>query len=247
MDTSGAPHFPENLPLGWRELLKGEAEKDYFKTLVRFLSEEYRQKKTIYPARENILRALQAVDYNDVKVVILGQDPYPGKNHAIGLCFGVPNDHFPKPPSLLNIFKEIESDLQVKPNKNESDLTGWTQQGVLLLNTVMTVRAGQPFSHRDKGWEQFTDFIINLLNERSDPIVFLLWGAAAHKKISLINDKNHFILKAVHPSPLSASRGFFGCRHFSKANDLLKNKLSRDPIHWQQVSAPMAAKAKSVL
>lgn len=224
--------FPENLPPGWHSLLRNELQEEYFVKLLGFLKNEYKTGRNIFPRQENILRALQAVDYPDVKVVLLGQDPYHGKDQAIGLCFGVPNQLSPKPPSLLNIFKEIQSDLGLQMNPQESDLSGWANQGVLLLNTVLTVRQNQAFSHRDQGWEVFTDKIIRHLSDREDPIVFVLWGAAARKKRDLI-DKHHYFLESPHPSPLSAHRGFFGSKPFSKANAILK-KLGKDEIQWQK-------------
>jgi len=165
-------------------------------------------------------------------VVILGQDPYHGAKQAIGHCFAVPNDMTPKPPSLLNIFKEIESDCGKAVDKKASELGQWVKHGTLLLNTVLTVRAGQAFSHREKGWEIFTDTIIRTLSARDEPLVFLLWGSPAQAKASLIDAKKHFILKAPHPSPLSAHRGFLGCRHFSKANTILRDTLKRPEIPW---------------
>jgi uracil-DNA glycosylase len=225
--------FPENLPPRWRELLKAESDQPYFKNLTNFLRFEAHAKKIIYPERSRILRALQLVDYDQVRVVILGQDPYHGPRQAVGLSFAVPNDLFPKPPSLQNIFKEISADLQLQMNPKASELTGWARQGVLLLNTALTVEAGQAFSHRNRGWETFTDKIIQQLSHRQRPIVFLLWGAAAHSKASLIDPQKHFILKAAHPSPLSASKGFFGCKHFSKTNEILTEKLHENSIDWK--------------
>ena len=227
--------FPDNLPAGWHDLLKEEASKDYFQKLTAFLKEEYKSGQTIFPAKENILRALQLVDYNDVRVVILGQDPYHGPRQAVGLSFAVPNDLSPKPPSLQNIFKEIQSDLHTELDFKKTDLTGWAAQGVLLLNTVLTVRKGQAFSHRDRGWEAFTDRVIELLDKREEPIVFLLWGSPARQKKILIRNSRHLILEAMHPSPFSADKGFFGCKHFSKTNAFL-NKIGKKPIQWQHVS-----------
>ena len=228
--------FPENLPPGWRALLASEKDKDYFKKLTSFLNTEYRAGKHVYPERAKVLRALQESDIDDVRVVILGQDPYHGPGQAVGLSFAVPNDLKPKPPSLQNIFKEIEADLKVSMTARGSDLSGWVKHGVLLLNTVLTVRAGEALSHREKGWELFTDRVIACLNERETPIVFLLWGASAHKKKALLTNPNHFILESVHPSPLSAHRGFFGCRHFSKANAILKDRIGTATIDWSQTS-----------
>lgn len=231
MNFNQEPRFPDHLPEGWKGYLTAEKEKPYFKSLVRFLKDEYSAKKMIYPQRSNIFKALQAVDYTKVKVVILGQDPYHGKDQAIGLSFAVPNELFPKPPSLQNIFKELADDLSIKVPEGKSDLSGWAEQGVLLLNAVLTVRAAQAFSHRDKGWENFTDRIIEILNERTDPVIFILWGSAAQKKKTLITNKQHFIIESAHPSPLSAYRGFFGSKPFSKVNQIL-TKLGKTPIDW---------------
>lgn len=232
--TAKSERFPDNLPPGWRALLDEEKNKDYFRSLTKFLKSEYQSGKKIFPSQDRILKALQSVDYDDVKVVILGQDPYHGTEQAVGLCFAVPGSLKPKPPSLVNIFKEIKSDLGVELSPQDSELTGWTKQGVLLLNTVLTVRANQAFSHRHKGWETFTDKIISILNQREKPIVFILWGAAAQSKTEIIDTKRHFILKAAHPSPLSAHKGFFGCKHFSRVNQILSEKIHSDPIQWQK-------------
>jgi uracil-DNA glycosylase len=224
--------FPDNLPAGWRAHLQEEAQADYFQGLIRFLRDEYRAGKTIFPPRDRVLRALQSTDYSDVKVVILGQDPYHGPGQAIGLSFAVPNSLMPKPPSLMNIFKEIETDLGKKVNPHHSELTHWVRQGVLLLNTVLTVQQSQAFSHRDKGWENFTDRVISLLNERQDPLVFILWGTPARKKKILITNPIHRIVESAHPSPLSAYKGFFGTKPFSKTNAILK-ELGKTPIDWE--------------
>ncbi len=236
---SNQSRFPENLPDGWKKLLKSEASEPYFQKLIQFLNSEYSSKKSIFPPREFILRAIQSLDYADTKVVLLGQDPYHGDGQAIGLCFGVPNSVFPKPPSLKNVFKEISSDLGIKMGPELSDLTGWLAQGVLLLNTVLTVRKSEPLSHREKGWETFTDKIIRHLNDRKDPVIFILWGASAHKKKELITNPNHFILQAPHPSPFSADRGFFGCKHFSKTNEILRG-LGKSEIQWELTSKDSA-------
>ncbi len=235
--SDAAQKFPDNLPARWRTQLASEASQPYFKELTRFLVDEYNKKQVIYPRRAWVLRALQRVDYDDVKVVILGQDPYHGPGQAIGLSFGVPNELLPKPPSLQNILKELQADLGIEVAKNQSDLTGWADQGVLLLNTVLTVRQGQAFSHQKKGWEEFTDRIIRRLDERDEPVIFLLWGAAAQRKRELIKNSRHIILASAHPSPLSAHRGFFGSRPFSKINEILTQKLSREPIDWGRASA----------
>jgi uracil-DNA glycosylase len=227
--------FPQSLPPSWRKRLGAEAEKPYFKSLVRFLNEERRSGTAIFPSKDDVLRAVRSLDLPDVKVVILGQDPYHGPGQAIGLSFAVPNSLFPKPPSLQNIFKEIRSDLGVPIPEGLSDLSGWVAQGVLLLNTALTVRQGQAFSHRDQGWETFTDEVIKALNEREEPVVFLLWGAAAQKKKLLLTNSKHFILESAHPSPLSAHRGFLGNKHFSKTNEILR-RIGKEPIRWERVS-----------
>lgn len=213
----------------WDELISGEFEKDYYLKLREFLIEEYKT-KTIYPDKHDIFNALKFTSYEDVKVVIIGQDPYHGPNQAHGLSFSVQ----PKvqiPPSLLNMYKELKEDLGCFI-PNNGYLVPWAEQGVLLLNAVLTVREGQANSHRNKGWEKFTDKVIQLLNEREEPVIFLLWGNNAKEKGELITNKHHFILTTVHPSPLSASRGFFGCRHFSKTNEILRD-LGKEPIDWQ--------------
>jgi len=213
----------------WDHLLAEEFQKEYYRKLREFLVEEYRT-KVIYPSMYDIFKALILTDYEDVKVVILGQDPYHGPGQAHGLCFSVP-EGISLPPSLQNIYKEIENDLQIKMNPS-GDLTCWAKEGVLLLNTVLTVRANQANSHRGKGWELFTDKIIELLNAREKPIVFILWGNNAKAKIEKIDNPHHLVLTAPHPSPLSAYYGFFGCRHFSKTNNFLKS-MNIPPINWQ--------------
>lgn len=233
--TQQTSTFPNNLPPKWRSHLAEEAEKPYFTNLTRFLRTEYQGGQRIFPPRERVLRALQSVDLDQVKVVILGQDPYHGEGQAVGLCFAVPNELKPKPPSLMNIFKEIQTDLGKKVDPTKSELSHWVSQGVLLLNTVLTVRMGQANSHRDKGWENFTDRIIRLLNDRQDPLVFILWGGPARKKKALITNPRHHIIESPHPSPLSAHYGFFGSRPFSKANALLQ-KMGKPPIDWEITS-----------
>ena len=213
----------------WDHLLAEEFQKEYYRKLREFLVEEYRT-KVIYPSMYDIFKALILTDYEDVKVVILGQDPYHGPGQAHGLCFSVP-EGISLPPSLQNIYKEIENDLQIKMNPS-GDLTCWAKEGVLLLNTVLTVRANQANSHHGKGWELFTDKIIELLNTREKPIVFILWGNNAKAKIEKIDNPHHLVLTAPHPSPLSAYYGFFGCRHFSKTNNFLKS-MNIPPINWQ--------------
>lgn len=235
MASMNSERFPENLPHGWKNHLAAENDKDYFKKLTSFLKTEYKNKKPVYPAPERVLWALRSLDYEKVKVVILGQDPYHGEGQAIGLSFAVPNSLRIKPPSLKNIMKEIESDLGKKVNPSDSELSHWVAEGVLLLNTVLTVRKAEAFSHREKGWEQFTDKIIELLNKRKDPVIFILWGAPARKKKALISQPPHFVIESAHPSPLSAHNGFFGSKPFSKANSILK-KLGKEPIHWEITS-----------
>lgn len=218
-----------NLGNSWDEILKEEFKKPYYLKLRQFLVEEY-QTKTIYPHMNNIFNALKLTAYEEVKVVILGQDPYHGPNQAHGLSFSV-QPGIKTPPSLLNMYKELKDDLGCFI-PNNGYLIPWAKQGVLLLNTVLTVREGEANSHRNKGWETFTDEVIRKLNERQKPIVFLLWGNNAKEKIKYINNPNHYILTTVHPSPLSATRGFMGCKHFSKANEILKI-VGETPIDWQ--------------
>ncbi len=205
----------------WDILLADELAKPYYQALRQFLAAEYRA-GTVYPNQYDIFNALKYTTYSSVRVVILGQDPYHGPNQAHGLSFSVKKG-VPPPPSLQNIFKEIRDDLGIDNLGKHGELTSWAKQGVLLLNTVLTVRDGEAASHRGKGWEQFTDTIIRLLNLREDPIVFLLWGAPAGAKAQLIQNPCHLVLKAAHPSPLSAFRGFMGCRHFSQTNQFLKS------------------------
>lgn len=209
----------------WDEILCEEFQKNYFKKLTADLDSEY-QNNTVYPARENIFNALKTTNYRDVKVVILGQDPYHGRGQAHGLAFSV-CEGVKLPPSLKNIFKEIHKD-KIPVN---GDLTRWAKQGVLLLNTVLTVREAQPESHKKLGWGTFTDTVISKTNEKNTPVVYLLWGAFAISKQSLISNPSHLVLTAPHPSPLSAHRGFFGCNHFNLANDFLK-KHSIAEINW---------------
>ncbi len=217
------------LEQSWKDLLSDEFDKEYFKNLTSFVRQEYID-STVYPPAKFIFNALDSTPVDKVKVVILGQDPYHGTNQAHGLSFSVP-DNIPIPPSLLNIYKEIESDLGTKRNGG-GNLQPWADQGVLLLNATLTVRANQPLSHHNQGWEVFTDTIVAKLSEAIRDLVFLLWGSNAQKKIPLIAaNKNHLILKAPHPSPLSAHNGFFGCRHFSQTNIfLLANRI--EPIDW---------------
>lgn len=213
----------------WQNLLEDELEKDYYLKLRKFLIGEYRT-RTIYPDMYDIFNALHYTPYNDVKVVILGQDPYHGPNQAHGLSFSV-KPGVQAPPSLINIYKELNSDLGCYI-PNNGYLKKWADQGVMLLNTALTVRAGQANSHRNIGWEHFTDKIISLLNDREDPIVFILWGSNAQSKMSIIRNPGHHIIKAPHPSPLSAHRGFFGSKPFSKTNKFLAS-IGKEPIDWQ--------------
>ena len=213
----------------WDALLADEIKKDYYLRLREFLKNEYTT-RTIYPPMNDIFNALRHTSYSDVKAVILGQDPYHGAGQAHGLCFSVKKGT-PPPPSLQNIFKELRDDLGIDP-PNHGELTSWSDSGVLLLNTVLTVREGAANSHKGMGWEQFTDRVIQLLNQREQPMVFLLWGGNARAKAGLITNPNHLVLQCAHPSPLSAYNGFFGCRHFSKTNEFLKQH-GIQPINWQ--------------
>lgn len=212
----------------WDELLKGEFDKEYYLRLRAFLKKEY-STQTVYPDMYDIFNAMRYTPYGEVKAVILGQDPYHGPGQAHGLCFSVKKGVQP-PPSLMNIFKELHDDLGTDIPQH-GELTSWAKNGVLLLNTVLTVRAGLANSHRNMGWEIFTDRVIELLNEREKPMVFLLWGTPAKQKAKLITNPEHLILQTVHPSPLSAYGGFFGCRHFSKCNEYLVSK-GETPVDW---------------
>lgn len=216
----------------WNEILKGELSKDYYLTLREFLKSEYRTAR-VYPPMNDIYNALRTTSYKDTRVVILGQDPYHGPGQAHGLCFSVKRGVAP-PPSLKNIFKELESELGItEPECGE--LTGWAKQGVLLLNTTLTVREGKPQSHKGKGWEILTDRIIELLDKKDEPCVFLLWGANARAKKALISSARHLVLECAHPSPLSAHAGFFGCNHFIRANEFLI-KSGREPVRWDFIN-----------
>jgi uracil-DNA glycosylase len=213
----------------WLGPLQGEFEQPYMGELKRFLLAERDRGRTIFPRASNWFRALDLTPLDKVRVIILGQDPYHGEGQAHGLCFSVPPGVRP-PPSLVNIFKELESDLGVRPSRHGL-LEPWAKQGVLLLNSVLTVEMGQAASHRERGWERFTDAVVRLVNAKSDPVVFMLWGSYAQKKASFVDTSRHLVLKAPHPSPLSAHGGFFGCRHFSKANAFLEGK-GLEPIDW---------------
>lgn len=214
----------------WAQALSGEFKKPYYRDLYNFVKAEY-ARTTIYPPADDIFNALHYTPLSEVKVVILGQDPYHNVNQAHGLCFSVLPSQPEIPPSLQNIYKELEEDLGCKV-PNNGYLEKWAKQGVLMLNTVLTVRAHQANSHQNKGWEQFTDAIIREVNKIDRPVVYLLWGRPAQAKSTMLDNLKHLILKAPHPSPLSAYRGFFGCKHFSQTNDfLVSNGL--EPIDWQ--------------
>jgi uracil-DNA glycosylase len=216
---------------GWKSQLLEEFQKPYMRELKDFLRQEMARKKTIYPKGSEYFNALNSTSFDKVKVVVLGQDPYHGPGQAHGLCFSVARG-VDIPPSLVNIFKEIQTDLGVpQEDFRHGHLKSWAEQGVLLLNSVLTVEAGRAASHQGKGWEIFTDRAISLLNEKKDHVVFMLWGAYAQKKGGVIDEKRHLVLRAPHPSPLSAHRGFLGCRHFSQANAYLASH-GIDPIDW---------------
>lgn len=213
---------------GWRKNLSSEFEKPYMQELASKLKIAYSQ-KTIYPLPSDIFNAFNLTPFESVKVVIIGQDPYHGPNQAHGLCFSV-NPEIKIPPSLVNIYKEIESDLGIKM-PTHGHLKSWAQNGVLLLNTHLTVEGLNPMSHKKYGWDQFTDRVIELINQKKENIVFMLWGSPAHSKAKNVDSKKHYILKTVHPSPLSSYRGFFGSKHFSKCNEFLILK-GKTPIDW---------------
>ena len=213
----------------WDKVLKEEVEKDYFKNLIEYIKNEYKE-KTIYPKQTDIFKAFRNTAYQDIKVVILGQDPYHGVNQAEGLSFSV-KVGVKKPPSLQNIFKELNSDLGCSIPEHGS-LDDWTKEGILLLNTVLTVEAGKPASHKDLGWETFTDSVIKLINNKTTPVVFILWGSFARSKKQLITNPNHFIIESAHPSPFSEYNGFFGSKPFSKTNEFLISK-GINPIDWE--------------
>lgn len=216
----------------WDNLLAEEFTKDYYLALREFLKSEYFTRR-IYPPMNDIYNALRYTSYKDTRVVILGQDPYHGYGQAHGLCFSVKKGTVP-PPSLKNIFKELNNELGI-PEPKTGELVGWAKQGVLLLNTTLTVREASPQSHKGKGWEILTDRIIELINEKDTPVVFMLWGGNARAKKSLITNPKHLVLECAHPSPLSAYNGFFGCGHFIKANNFLVNKGER-PILWDKIN-----------
>lgn len=213
----------------WKEALKDEFDKPYFESLVSYLHKEKQEGKRIFPPGGQIFKAFELTPVDQLKVVILGQDPYHGAGQAMGLSFSVP-ENVPAPPSLKNIFKEIETDLGIKMS-GRPDLESWARQGVLLLNAVLTVRSGEPASHSAIGWQEFTDAVIRYINDHCSGVVFLLWGNFARAKRELIDSSRHFVLEAAHPSPL-ARGAFFGCRHFSKTNQILVSQ-GKQPINWQ--------------
>lgn len=218
----------------WLEAIGGEFDQPYMKTLRQFLAAEKDAGQVIYPPGSQIFNAMNTTKFDDVRVVILGQDPYHGPGQAHGLCFSV-QDGVPPPPSLVNIYKEIASELG-PPVPQSGDLTHWAEQGVLLLNATLTVRRAQAGSHQNKGWETFTDAVIRAVNDKHDNVVFMLWGSYAQKKGAIVDRKRHLVLTAPHPSPLSAHRGFFGCGHFTKANDYLAAH-NKPAINWMPLRA----------
>lgn len=213
----------------WKQVLQDEFDRPYFENVTRGIKQDILAGKTIYPPGSLIFQAFDRTPFDKVKCVILGQDPYHGPGQAHGLCFSV-NDGITAPPSLVNIFKELQQDLGI-PAPRTGNLTPWADRGVLLLNAILTVVARQPASHSKLGWEQFTDAVISRISQHREGIVFLLWGKFAQQKEALIDTHKHFVLKAPHPSPFSADRGFFGCRHFSKTNELL-TRQGLEPIDW---------------
>lgn len=213
----------------WHELLQNEYKQEYYQLLFNFVKSEYRE-HIVYPPHDKIMNALELTPYDNVKCVILGQDPYHGPNQAMGLSFSVP-EGVTIPPSLRNIYLELQNEFEYEP-PNHGDLTAWAEDGVLLLNSVLTVRAKSPASHQNKGWEIYTDAVIRAVNNKPTPVVFLLWGNFARSKRALITNPNHLILEAPHPSPFSANRGFFGCNHFKQCNDFLQ-KQGLVPINWK--------------
>lgn len=219
--------------LTWSDVLSPEKKLPYFQNIINFLKQEKNLGKTIYPSQSDIFNAISLTELAKVKVVILGQDPYHGLDQAHGLCFSVQKNQKKLPPSLKNIYKEISADCGIEFS-NYGDLTCWAKQGVLLLNTVLTVEAGLANSHANIGWATFTDSIIRALNEHLSGVVFLLWGTHAQRKCSNIDESKHHILACAHPSPLSAHRGFFGCKHFSKTNNILQ-EAGKDIIDWRVV------------
>ena len=221
---------------GWKEVLKNEFTKPYFQQIVTFLKTEKLAGKTIYPPGSQIFSAFNTTPFDRLKVVLLGQDPYHGKGQAHGMCFSV-QDGIPPPPSLINIFKEIQTDIGVDMPAKYGNLTHWAEQGVLLLNAALTVRASEPLSHAKIGWTEFTDAVIKKISDLKQGIVFLLWGKFAQEKQVLIDETKHHVLRAAHPSPFSVDKGFYGCKHFSKTNQILLSE-GLDPIDWK-ISLPV--------
>ncbi len=218
----------------WKKVLKNEFTKTYFQQIATFLKTEKAQGKVIYPPGPLIFNAFNTTPFDEVSVVIIGQDPYHGAGQAHGLSFSVPTGIKP-PPSLVNIFKELEKDMGIKMPLQYGNLTKWAEQGVLLLNAALTVRAGEPFSHAKYGWADFTDAAIQAISDHKEGVVFLLWGKFAQEKQALIDETKHTVFKAAHPSPFSAEKGFFGCKHFSKTNEKLM-QMGKDPIDWKLIS-----------
>lgn len=224
----GYMHFQFEIEPSWLEILKDELEKPYISSLAAFVERERLSGAPIYPPKDLVFNAFWKTPYSEVKVLVMGQDPYHGTGQAHGLSFSVPKG-IPQPPSLQNIFKELSQDLQIQ-TPSHGCLLKWAEQGVMLLNALLTVRQGEPLSHQKKGWEQLTDAVIKKLNEREDPVIFVLWGKTAQEKCRHL-EKHHMVLTAPHPSPLSAHQGFLGCRHFSQINQLLA-KQGKPPIDW---------------
>ncbi len=218
----------------WTDLLAAEKQQDYFKRTLEYVAKRRAEEVTVYPPKEQVFNAFLATPFEQVRVVILGQDPYHGPNQAHGLCFSV-MPGVKTPPSLVNIYKELKQDIPGFEIPSHGYLQSWAEQGVLLLNTVLTVEQGQAHSHKHLGWEKFTDKVIQQLNEFGEDLVFLLWGAHAQNKGAQIDENRHFVMKAPHPSPLSAHRGFLGCQHFSKTNQILTEK-GLNPIHWMSLA-----------
>ncbi|SEF72257.1 uracil-DNA glycosylase [Vibrio hangzhouensis] len=217
--------------LTWQDVIRHEKQQEYFQQTLAFVERERETGKTIYPPASDVFNAFRFTEFSDVKVVVLGQDPYHGPNQAHGLCFSV-LPGVKTPPSLVNMYKELAQDIEGFEIPSHGYLKSWAEQGVLMLNTVLTVEQGKAHSHAKSGWETFTDKIIDALNQNRDNVIFLLWGAHAQKKGKMIDRNRHHVLKAPHPSPLSAHRGFFGCQHFSQTNQLLK-QMGKAPINWQ--------------
>ena len=218
-------------PLTWHDVIGAEKETAYFQQIMSFVESERRAGKTIYPPAQDVFNAFRLTEFSDIKVVIIGQDPYHGPNQAHGLCFSV-LPGVKTPPSLVNMYKELASDIEGFTIPDHGYLKSWADQGVLLLNTVLTVEQGKAHSHANCGWETFTDHVIDAISAQNENVIFLLWGSHAQKKGRVIDGNKHHLLKAPHPSPLSAHRGFFGCKHFSKTNQILLEQ-GKEPIYWQ--------------